>query len=74
MKDRDETRRPGTAKTPGDSGTSGNREESMNESDKDEFGKSGRQNPATSGTESLGGEAPDSNDRRGPGGVEGGEN
>ena len=46
-------------------GTSGNREESMTESDKDEFGRS---HSRSSGTESLGGE---SAEKQGPGGVEG---
>lgn len=51
--------------------TSGNREESMAESEDDAFGKAGKQNPASSGTESLTGEPDDASDRRGPGGVEG---
>ena len=48
------------------SGTSGNREESMTESDNDAFGSA-----TSSGTESLGGEGSGSGERRGPGGVEG---
>lgn len=55
----------------GRTGTSGNREESMVESDDDAFGRTGRQNPASSGTESLGGESDDAADRRSSGGVEG---
>jgi hypothetical protein len=49
----------------GTSGTSGSREESMNESE------SSTHDPASSGTTSLGGESKDSQNRRGPGGVEG---
>lgn len=47
-------------------GTSGNREESMTESDKDQFGRS-----RSSGTESLGGESTGAAEKQGPGGVEG---
>jgi hypothetical protein len=49
-----------------ESQTSGNREESMTESDKDAFGRS-----TSSGTESLGGEARGNAERKSPGGVEG---
>jgi len=49
-------------------GTSRNREESMTESDADEFGE---QSSSTSGTTPLGGESPDQSSREGPGGVEG---
>lgn len=48
--------------------TSGNREESMNESNSDKFGK---QSSSKSGTTPLGGETVTSNDKPGPGGVEG---
>ena len=67
--------------------TSGSREESMKESGDDVFGenarrdrkassqadgsKSGEQDPASSGTTPLSGDTADSNDRQGPGGVEG---
>lgn len=46
-------------------GTSGSREESMSESE------SSANDPSSSGTTPLGGESRDSQDRRGPGGVEG---
>lgn len=48
--------------------TSGNREESMTESDDDAFGE---QSPSSSGTTSLGGESSGGSTRPGPGGVEG---
>lgn len=67
--------------------TSGNREESMKDSDSDAFGenpksdrkasgqadgaKSGELDPASSGTAPLAGDTSDSNDRQSPGGVEG---
>ena len=49
-------------------GTSRNREESMTESGKDEFGE---QRSSNSGTTPLGGESPDQGSREAPGGVEG---
>ncbi len=45
------------------SGTSGSREETMDDS--------GEQDPGESGTTSMGGESSDSTDIKGPGGVEG---
>ena len=63
--------------------TSGNREESMTESGDDAFGRESsarnaggtkeKQNPRSSGTVPLGGESPDSEGNKGPGGVEGAE-
>lgn len=55
----------------GRTGTSGNREESMAESEADALRRPGKQDPASSGTESLSGESDDAADRRSPGGVEG---
>lgn len=63
-----EKNKPGNNPAPKDSQTSGDREESMNESDKDAFGK---QSSARSGTTSLGGDSAASSDKPGPGGVEG---
>jgi hypothetical protein len=61
-------------RNPSSAPTSGNREESMRDSDKDAFGRKNAErnsNPASSGTTGLGRESRDTDRIEGPGGVEG---